>query len=199
MDFLQDIKEIVSNINSPTWVDGFIAGCWLIFTILLAFSFFGTNLEYVRELQKRNIPENYSFNLPNENTDFSIFSGKINAKCLNDFKFENPNGIKFNGRICINEKIPIGNYYIELIDLNQAIESPIIIKIYKRNSIRWLFTTLVVILPLFLIRRIRDRKKSKKEFEERYKRTQKINKKIKKLGLSPEELKEYIKDTNREE
>lgn len=196
---LDNIKEILNNMNFPIWVDGFIWGCWLVFTVLLTFSFFGTNLEYVNEEQKQNIPENYNFVIPSQNADFSVFSGNINAKCLNNFKFENPSGIKFNGRLCIGEKIPIGNYFIEIIDLNPAIESPIAIKFYKRNPIKWLFVILVIGLPILVMRRVYNRRKSKKEFEEKFKRTQKIDKKIKKLGLSPEELKEYIKDTTKED
>jgi len=56
----------------------------------------------------------------------------------------------------------------------------------------------VIGIPFYLIRRIHNRNKQEKEFKERYERANKIDKKIKKLGLSAEELKEYIKDTAKE-
>lgn len=194
---LKDIGDIIKNINSPIWADGFLVGCWLVFTVLLTFSFFGTNLEYIGSLPKQNIQENYAFKIPNSQNN--IYSGNITSKCLNNFRFENPNGVKFSGRICTGQKIPLEDYYLEIVDLNQAIENPITIKLYKRISIRWLFVILVIGVPLLLILKVYYRKKRKKEFQERLKRTRKIDEKMKKLGLSPKELKKYIIDRIKEE
>lgn len=192
-----DIKELFEKILSEGNKDSFLWGIWVTITVLLILQSVTVQKEefWACPVTKSGC-EVSGLGYPSwQAWQYRATVKDITEKgdCIN-MDIERVNGQKFSGFYCVGDEVTVGNFLVKLSEIKPSLPRPVHLQYYQTVSVSGLFSVLAIGIPLFIVLKRYSSKKAEAESLDRKKREQLLNKKLKKIGLTVDELRNFFND-----
>jgi len=178
---LELIKKLIDNFGNKTFIDGIITATILILVLLSSSSFIGNELvfnwahgtyqgdfDWQAYTNESNIVPNDLGIIKESNgkpeTMYNVYIQDFDSACIYKLKITKHDGKEYSGTYCLKKDNFIDNlekYSVQIKEINQGLDKPIKVRVYRKVIISW-YWLLVISILLFIYLMIRLRNKQNK-------------------------------------